>query len=566
MKRLILPLSITAFALTLVTLCLYTWPRYQRAREARQLRQAWAFLSAGDFARASLNARAVLQHDSNNVEACSLLARLAELSRSAAAVDWRQRIAELSPTAGHKLELARAALHLQRPPYALAAQTLAELEVVASDVPAFHVLSAELDVRLNRPGSAAAHFEEAARLEPANQLHQLNIAALNLQSDDREAAARARLTLERLSTNAQLGVLALRSRIADDLRRTNVVRAELLSGQVLTNAGVRLEDRLQHLDVLQLSYNPQFTRHLQRLQSEASADSAQVYTICEWMRTHGLVASALSWLNSLEPTIRRKLPLPLAEAKLYVERQDWSGLEVLLRDQKWRELEFMRLALLARVAWGQEQELAGRVRWQSAGRAAAGNLSQLTALLNLAYQWGQNPEDLLWQIGQAFSREQWALGELEQRYLATGNTRGLNGVYGVLAQRSGPTETTNRNNFASTSLLLKINLPRAHQTAREVYLHNPDDPVLCSTYAYSLHLQGRTQEGLAVFKRCSPKALRMPAVALYYATLLSANGAMDQAASCLALARTAQLLPEERRLLIETEARLESAKVPDSLN
>src|SRR5215469_17226414 len=103
MKRLILPFSVIAFGFTLVMLWLYVWPRYQRARKAHQLQQAQAFLSTGDFARASLNARAVLQHDPNNVEACSLLAELAELCGSSAAVDWRQRVAELSPTTGHKL-------------------------------------------------------------------------------------------------------------------------------------------------------------------------------------------------------------------------------------------------------------------------------------------------------------------------------------------------------------------------------------------------------------------------------------------------------------------------------
>ena len=563
MKSLILPLSIVTFALAI--LCLYGWPHYQRAHRSRQLQQAWAFLRAGDFARASLNARAVLQHDPTNVEACSLLARLAEISRSAAAVDWRQRIAELSPTTAHKLELARVALHLQRPPYALAAQTLAEMEIAASNVPAFHVLSAELDVRLNRPGSAAAHFEQAAQLQPANELHWLNLATLNLQSDDPQAADQARLALERLSTNAQLGVLALRSRIADDLRRTNVAEAELLSGQVLTNAGVRLEDRLQHLEILQLCHAPEVTRYLQRLQSDASADSARVYAISEWMRTHGFAASALSWLNSLEPTIRRKPPLPLAEANLYVERQDWSGLEVLLRDQKWGELEFMRLALLARAAWGQEQDLAARVRWQSAGRAAAGNLGQLTALLNLAYQWAHNPEDLLWQIGQAFPREQWALDELEQRYLTSGNTRGLNGIYGVRAQRSGPAEVTNQNNFASTSLLLKVNLPRAHELARSLYRQNPRDPIITSTYAYSLHLQGRTHEAQAVLGRCPPDMLRVPCVALYYAVVLAASASSNNAAPYLTLAKKGPLLPEEKQLLEETEARL-AGTLPAGLN
>jgi hypothetical protein len=171
-------------------------------------------------------------------------------------------------------------------------------------------------------------------------------------------------------------------------------------------------------------------------------------------------------------------------------------------------------------------------------------------LLRLAAEWGRDQESVLWKIGRRFSREQWALRELERRYIAAGNTRGLNNVYSALeTSNNNPSDWTNRNNLAATSLLLQINLSRAHQTAREIYGHNPDDPTLASTYAFSLHLQGRTQEGLAVFERLQAKALTQPPIAFYYGVLLANAGQTSRASRFLALADRARLLPEEKDLL-----------------
>jgi len=99
-------------------------------------------------------------------------------------------------------------------------------------------------------------------------------------------------------------------------------------------------------------------------------------------------------------------------------------------------------------------------------------------------------------------------------------------------------------------LLLKDNLPRACQLANGAFVQRPEDPVVVSTYAYSLHLQGRTQDGVAALEKLKPESLAEPSVALYYGVLLSALHETNQAAPFLAIARTkGQLLPEEIKLL-----------------
>ena len=71
---------------------------------------------------------------------------------------------------------------------------------------------------------------------------------------------------------------------------------------------------------------------------------------------------------------------------------------------------------------------------------------------------------------------------------------------------------------------------------------------IASTYAYSLHLQGKTREGLAVLEKLKPEALENPSVALYYGVLLSASGDAGKAAKYVGISQKAGLLPEERAL------------------
>ena len=274
------------------------------------------------------------------------------------------------------------------------------------------------------------------------------------------------------------------------------------------------------------------------------------------MGSHGLADEALAWLQGLDPGSRKTQPVPLAMANLQLARTNWTGLEVLLEHEQWQDLEFLRLAYLARAAQGQGRTLAGEARWRGAIRDAGAQLGPLTLLFSLATEWNLQCEDLLWQICRRFPREHWALFELEKGYLASGNTRGLHRVYAALLSSTWTgADSTNRNNFATCSMLLKVNLPEAHQIARELYLRQPTDAVIASTYAYSLHLQGRTKDGLAVLEKLRPESRETPPVALYYGVLLSAAGDGERVGHYLAIAKSVPLLPEEQELLAKAADR-----------
>ena len=134
-------------------------------------------------------------------------------------------------------------------------------------------------------------------------------------------------------------------------------------------------------------------------------------------------------------------------------------------------------------------------------------------------------------------------------YYADGNTRAL---YQFWSERLpfSPQNLALKNNLAATALLLKTNLTQAFQWATEAYAGQTNNPSFASTYAYALHLQGRTRDGVAALEQLNGGLQTNPAAALYYGVLLSALGQNAEAAPFLALAKNdSQLLPEEKQLL-----------------
>src|SRR5580765_5730279 len=116
-------------------------PIFRRHQERRAVEQAIQFMAKGDRRNASLSARRALQINSRDLEACRIMAELNEMSRSPAALDWRRRIAETSPTIENKLRLAAAAMRSQGPPFTLTTQILQEVGPTAQSVAAYHAVA-----------------------------------------------------------------------------------------------------------------------------------------------------------------------------------------------------------------------------------------------------------------------------------------------------------------------------------------------------------------------------------------------------------------------------------------
>jgi hypothetical protein len=268
------------------------------------------------------------------------------------------------------------------------------------------------------------------------------------------------------------------------------------------------------------------------------------------MAGHGRADEAIGWFSNCPAKVRTEQPAPLGKVDCLVAKKDWSQLEKFLQSEKWGDREFLRLAYLSRTAEEQKETIGVQARWRAALRAAEDRIGPLSMLLDLATAWRRpdGREEVLWVIAERCPREKWALRELQRIYEAQLNTRGLNKVCTSLANRD-PKDMQAASDLAATSMLLKVNLPEAYQLARETYTNHPNEAFIVSTYAYSLHLQGRSKEGLTAMEKLKPEALEQPPVALYYGLLLNFSGETNRAGKYLALAGKANLLPEEKILL-----------------
>lgn len=584
-------------------------PLYRKLQQRKFLGLARLFMQRGEDVKAIISARNVLAYNPKNLAATEILADLADHSQSPQTLIWRQRVVELAPTLEHRLQLVDCALRYEPPPFPLAAKTLEEVGAADQRTVPFQALSARLAIQLNQLPRAAAHLEEAIRLDPTNELHRLNLAVIQLRSTNAAVAASARSRLEALRTERSVGVEALRWLIRDSLARKDLTAARSFSEQLLPEGRSGFADQLTHLSILNEMQSAGLGAALTAAQRQAATNAAQAADLGNWMLAHGRATAARQWLQHLEEPTRAQQPVPLTVAACFQADNDWAGLQAFLQDARWGEQDFVRQALLARALRDQGEPASAEAYWQEAVRTAS-ERPEFTALLaqtTRAWGWTNETEQLLATLSTRYAAEPWALQyafqqyhslgdtqalfrvfantlgsqstnatatesapllavmnsrfaaepwalwvmhNLFQYYLSTGNTRGIFGILSTVLNR-GSDDVVVKNNLATVSLLLRTNLPMAHILARQVYEREPRVPEFVATYAYSLHLQGKTTEGLRLLQKLSAADLQRPTVAAYYGCLLAAAGQTAKATDYLARADGGSLLPEEKELVVE---------------
>lgn len=536
--------------LALINFCILSRPVYLRHQESLALRRATNFLAKGQLRSASLSARQVLTRNPTNVEACRVMAEVSELSGSTEVLEWRRRLAGLSSSVESKLQLAASALEIQPPPYALASEVLGALVGVASNDIGYCNLSAQLALKTGRRSEAEKWFAHATQLQPSNHLHLFNLAILGLSSINTVTARQARATLIDISIEPALALPALRSLTADSLVRRDLTGALAFSARLQAQPRLPFSDRLNHLEILSRLDSSEFEPFLDNIQSQSHTNATLAADLITTLIRCGLAKRARSWLDHCPPEVRTTTQLQLANAECAVALKDWAGLEEALRPAHWGDFEPMRLALLAHAAFETGHKQGAQLRWELALKQARGKLGSLLWLLARTEIWGRRPLrlDVLWQLSREFPSEQWALAELATDYRSTGETCRLHDVY-AQRLRVAPADCQAGNNFAATGLLLRTNLASAHALARRLHAEYPRDPVIASTFAYSLHLEGRTREALSLFEQLPLEFRYRPDISLYHGILLRADGQTTKASEAFQRAQGAELLPEERNLL-----------------
>ena len=392
---------------------------YKSARQAHLIKQARTYLAKPDERKALLCLQRALRYNSKDVQACRLMAELAERTRSPGAFLWRSRVVELNPgSSDDRLALAQTALTFRD--YASATNALEAVDAAGKKTAAYHNIAGAVAAATGQPARAEAHFLEIIRLEPQNAFPQLNLAVVRLLSTNEATLAEARTTLRRISanpTNSSLRCQALRELAADALRHKQADSALALSQQLLLETNSVFADRLLRLNALQETRDAEFSRALADFQREAAQGTnapAKIYELAMWQIARTGPKDALAWLNSLPRTTQTNQPAAVLIAQCQIALQDWRGLLAALDPQNWGELEFIRHALKARGMRGQELTDSAKAEWELALKGAGNQEGSQVMLLRLAalWNWQIEAEDLLWLIVNHYPNEKWAVAAL----------------------------------------------------------------------------------------------------------------------------------------------------------
>ena len=544
-----------AAVVTLGLAAVFGRPHVSRWQQRRLIAAAEKALAGGDLRSAILSAREALRKNPASAPACALLAQIAERENSPEAVLWRQRLAEMDPQRSNLLDLATTATNFGDA--IIAEHALSQIPEIERETAAFHATAAAVATAQKQWSRAAKEFQRAIALDPKDENLRLNLAILQLAVAAPDGTAEAVATLERFRQKPPFRHAALRALLTDARRRGDAAEARKILEELQQGADASLGDRLLLLEEIQHAQSPEFGGELSALQTLAAKNGGTIFALLKWMNAHGLAAQSLEWCDALPAKLRAQLPVPLAEAEARTALGDWKKLREIVRDSDWGDLEFLRLAIHARVLFetgGQTRRSEFRPMWESAMNATRGNPDALVMLGRLVNGWGWKAEatEVWWLAAKSGTGGRAALKALFENYSAGKNTRELYRVARRVFEME-PANPVAKNNVASLALLLGEDGPEAHRLAAENYRLTPTQPVLAATYAFSLHRQKRTGEAVAILKKLPPPALADPSIAACYGFLLAQNGETGAARPFLEAAdrEKEKLFPEEAAMVAE---------------
>lgn len=557
--------STIAVAAVLLVLTLLSYktivPRYQKYIEQQYAMQARLFMEKGDKKRAMLRAKQTLAINNENADAVGVVAELLDDSGSPAALHWRARAALLAPTITKRLAVVGASLKYENFPYPAASQAIRSLQRVATNDVQYFKAAGALAIKLGDAKEAAKAYEAALRVEPNDATARMSLAAIRLQSGDPQAAALAKTVLSSLMAEGQMGASPLRSLVAEAFSQRDFEAALQLSTQLLTNKHATFNDGLLRAALLKVAQKPGLDEFLTNLQSRAVMNPRSAADLASWMNGAGMARESRAWLQQVLTNYPRQPMLKLVMADSYVALKDWAALEEWLEKERWLGMDHLRYAMLAMAIRNQPGgQSRSRLPWDRAvaiaGHAptALNTLSQVTA----SWGWQQESEQVLWLAAQRFKTAKWPLESLHRMYMVRKDSAGLRRVSQEMCARD-PSDTVAQNNFASLSLLLNRDTSKAFRSAEQLYRSHTNEALYASTYAFGLHTQARTADGVQVLEKLSPEARNAPSVAVYEGIMRAALGQGDAAASLLSKADSTFLLPEELALVMKARAQTTTA-------
>jgi len=522
--------------------------QFRAWQQRRLVAEANALVTQGDYRRASLEARRLMQINPDSAEACRIMARLAEKSGSRSALDWRRRVMDLgAATPNDLILLARAAVRFDD--RATAEIAISKLPESAKGTAEYHALLGDIAFAQRDGIEMERELSEAARLEPANKDYTMRLAALRLGANDPDLRTKGRETLVEMQKDPLLRREATRYLAEDALRKNTTLAALELARQLDSFPNKTFADRILLLTALDAAKDNGFAAFLEEMKTSSMDDPERAAAVLTWLNMHNRAADAIAWSMKLAPGMTGQKLVQIALSDSFLAMRDWSRLQRLVSSGNWGTVDFLRNALYARALREQGKEADAAPQWNEAVKKVAGDPRQAMNLAENVEKWGWRTEaiEVLWLVAKDPVKGEEALRTLSGYFAKSGDTQNL---YRVLLRQGElhPDDANVQNNIAQLSLLLNLNADRGQKLAQEVYEKDPKNPAYASTYAFAAYVDGDVEEALKVLGALTPEQLRKPEIAVYYGIILAAAGDR-RAGEFLDLGDKAKLLPQEKALI-----------------
>lgn len=555
--------------LVVASVSLLAWPklkgRYQRWTDARQVRQAEEYVAQGEFKRAILEARGVLQRNPLDIGATEVMAKALEgVGSGALAVPWRSRLDRLRPGNDENL-LAWAEDAMKAGDVTGAERILGMLKPGAKANARYNVAAAEVATARRDDELAALHWAEASRMEPKEDLYRLRLAGVRLASKSPDVRAGAVAALKELSAKSARAADAFRVLLADATNSGEWTKAREYADTLVATRGSIFQDKLTRLAVLRQIKSRDATGYLTDLRNEGLQNPPDLYMLLMWMNQHDLALLVADWARTLPRDIVGRPPVCVAVADGYVRSSDWKTLLAFLEENSWAEWEYMRRAFLARATERLADAERSAQEWKDGMAAARGRVDsrdRLERMARLAIGWGweQRAQEVMWGMAGTPGCPRWMLDALWLIAIENADTAQLQKLAGLLT-KADPKSLVFRNNYAFYSLLTRADEGDPHREAERLFNENRGNAAIVLTRALSLYLQGKAADAAVLTGGLSAEEVKNPQAALYHAIFLTAIGESAKAQEFVAGAHGRKMFPEEKTML--ERARLEAGKAAE---
>lgn len=489
-----------------------------------------------------------------NLEAKRRLANFLERMGQRQGLESWKEIAQAEPADPQNL-LGLAGAALRFGDIVAARQALAQLRQMGRTDAAYYRLCSGLALVTRDTRALEAALTELARLEPADQRVQLNLAIARLQSADPALAEAGRTALTGLARSESVRIRAVVELLNDMARRWpqptrertaafQQLAAELTPARGPTLAPPEVADPVERLI--------SFAMH------QPAPEAEDAGALLSWLILNGRAAAGFEWLDNLPEKTRQSRLVTAAASEAALQTADWPHLRQLLLAGAWGALPSVAVngAFALRENRGRLSPAVQASRWASVLVSCQASLPALRMALRLseAWNWPEEQEQVLTAITRAFAGETWAWRRLISQALARGEAEQLWQIYQRWS-RASPGDAMVQTEAAIMGHLLQgRGAPSAAVTA-EFMRQQPAAPGPVVAHALALWRGQRLAEALPLLGALSADAFAEPRYALAYGLILSEAGRARESEQMLNQASADRMLPDEMLLIEQARAR-----------